>query len=99
MLIFLGEFLLCSVAVPILLIFNLRLDLLGRLSSDLGKGDVLQCHRGRLRVGHQGVLLPDDDSVDRPVLVVSGAAVWSVKLVGGGDVVGVEADLASMRKC
>ena len=43
--------------------------MLERLSSDLGKGDVLQSHRGRLCVGHQGVLL------------LSRAAVWSVRLV------------------
>ena len=29
---------------------------------------------------------------NRPVLVIRGAAVWSVRLVGGGDVIGVEAD-------
>ena len=31
-------------------------------------------------------------STDNRQLVISGAAVWSVRLVGGGDVIGVEAD-------
>ena len=69
--VFLGEFLICGVAVPVLIIFHWRLNLLERLSGDLGKGDVLQGHRGPLRVGHQGVLLLDDDGIDRQQTCVS----------------------------
>ena len=92
MLVFLGELLVRSVAVLVLFVFNWRLNLLERLSGNFGKSDVLQGHRRRLRVGHQGVLRLEDDGVDRHQTCAMVSAVWSVMLVSDGDVVGVEAD-------